>query len=151
MLLDKLLQDLNDALKGHDKLSVSTLRFLIAAIKKFEIDTYPPGSDGSLTDEDVVRVIRRQVKTHQESIDAFKKGSRQDLVDKETAELKILEAYLPQQFSDAAITQVVTKLVKSGVLDFGPLMGRVMEEVKDRAPGKRVQEIVKLVLSQKND
>src|SRR3990167_7554445 len=110
MLLDKLHQDLNNALKGHDKIRVDTLRFLIAAIKKFEIDTYPPGSKGSLTAEDVLRLIRRQVNTHEESIAAFEKGGRSDLVEKEKAELTILKSYLPQELSDVEIREIVSSV-----------------------------------------
>ena len=74
MLIDQIMKDLNDALKGGEKMKLATLRFLVADIKKFEIDTYLPGSTETLTDSDVEKIIRKQVKNHEESIAAFQKG-----------------------------------------------------------------------------
>ncbi len=92
MLLDQLQQDLNVALKNRDRVKVDTLRFLLGAAFNLQIEK---GKDYVLTDNDILNVISKQVKTHKESIEMFTVGKRQDLVDREKAELKILQNYLP--------------------------------------------------------
>lgn len=95
MLLDQLQSDLVVAQKNRDKIRVDCLRFLLGAVFNLQIEKYPPSKGGNLTDEDVVAVVRRQVKQHEKSIAMFAKGGRQDLVDREKAELAILKGYLP--------------------------------------------------------
>lgn len=82
------------ALKSGDWLRLSTLRMLLSGVRNVGIAKYAAEVDSKLNDADVTDVIKKQVKTHQESIEAFEKGGRQDLVDKEKSELAILEAYL---------------------------------------------------------
>ncbi|KKS84865.1 MAG: GatB/Yqey domain protein [Candidatus Gottesmanbacteria bacterium GW2011_GWA1_43_11] len=143
MLFEQLKTDLVTAMKSGERLRVDTLRYLIAAIKKYEIDTYPPATGGTLTEADVVKTVQKQVKTHRESIAAFQKGNRQDLVQKEQQELTILEEYLPKELTDAEIKTIVTALKNKGITNFGQLMGIVMKEVGGRASGDRVAAIVK--------
>lgn len=100
MLLDTLQTDLAVAQKARDEVRVSTLRFLLGAVFNLQIDKCPPGSGKVLEDADVLGVVARQVKTHKESIEMFGKGGRQDLVDREKAELAILESYLPKQVGE---------------------------------------------------
>ncbi len=146
MLFDQLQSDLTVALKSGDTVTRGTLRFLISAVKKYEIDTYLPGASGKLSEDDVVKILRKQVKTHEESIAAFNKGGRTDLVDKETKELAILKKYLPQEMSDEEIRVIVKNVLANGAKDFGPVMGQVMKKVAGRAGGNRVQEMVKIEL-----
>lgn len=143
MLLDQLTSDLVTAMKAQDKTRTETLRFLLAAIKKYEIDTYPPVAKGKLTEADVIKIIRQQVKTHKESIDAFEKGGRTDLSAKETAELTILKNYLPRELADDEIKAVINGIKARGISEFGQLMGLVMKEVAGRASGERVAKIVR--------
>ncbi len=145
MLLEKLITDLHAAMKTKDAVRVQTLRFLIAAIKKFEIDTYPPAKSGKMTEQEIEKIIRQQIKNHKESIVAFEHAGRQDLLAKEKAELDILLSYLPPELTDEEIRTIVVKLKASGVADFGRLMGLVMKEVAGRAGGERVARIVKQV------
>lgn len=145
MLLQKIQTDLITALKAGDSLRVGTLRFLVAAIKKYEIDTYPPSLGGKLTDSDTTKIIQRQVKTHRESIEAFTKANRTDLVDKEKKELDILSEYMPKELTDAEITAIVEKIKSIGVTNFGAIMGATMKEVAGRADGNKVAKIVKEV------
>lgn len=143
MLIEQLSQDLIFAMKSGDRIRVDTLRFLIAAIKKYEIDTYPPAKGGKLTEADTIKIIQKQVKTHRESIEAFQKGNRPDLVQKEQQELTILEQYLPKELTDAEIKTIVVALKNKGITNFGQLMGMAMKEVAGRAQGDRVAAIVK--------
>lgn len=130
-------------MKSGDKLRVETLRFLVAAIKKYEIDTYPPGSTNKLSEDDVLKILRKQVKNHEESIAAFQKGNRQDLVDKEVAEMEILKSYLPEDLGDKQLVKIVQSVIGRGMTNFGQVMGVVMKEVGGRAGGERVVKIVK--------
>ena len=146
MLLDTLQQDVISSMKAGDKEKTETLRFLISAVKRFQIDSYPPGSSEKLTDSDVLKIIQKQVKTHEESIVAFEKGNRPDLVQKEKIELEILKKYAPQELSEVEIKSLVSEVIAGGATQFGPVMGMVMKKVAGRASGNRVQEIVKNTL-----
>ncbi|MEK7165388.1 MAG: GatB/YqeY domain-containing protein [Patescibacteria group bacterium] len=146
MLLNSLINDLNTAMKAHDKVRVETLRYLVAAVKKYDIDTYSPANPGKLTDDEVLKIIRKQVKTHEESIAAFEKGARPDLVEKEKAQLAILKTYVPAELSDQEIRALLTSIKSRGIVNFGPLMGAMMKEVAGRAGGDRVAKIVNEVL-----
>lgn len=147
MLLAQIQTDLITAMKAGDKTRVETLRFLIAAIKKYEIDTYPPSSGGSLTESDTSKIIQRQVKAHRESIEAFSKAARNDLVAKEKQELEILMTYMPKELTDAEIREIVERVKKTGATNFGAIMGQVMKEVAGRADGNIVAGIVKETLT----
>ncbi len=146
MLLDSLQSDLNQSLKTGDKARTETLRYLLADVKKFDIDTYLPGSKDKLTDADVEKIIRKQVKTHTESIEAFSKAGRRDLVDKETAELKIIKTYLPPEISDNEIRNIVRSVISQGNTNFGPVMGMVMKQLAGKVDGNKVAEVVKAEL-----
>src|SRR5437879_5409636 len=127
MLLGQLQSDLAAATKARDQIKVDTLRFLLGAIKNFEIEKYPPDKGGQLTDEDVLGVVAKQVKSHKESIEMFGTAGRQELVEKEKAELAILSAYLPSQMTEEEI-KLALRQIKSAHpgADFGTLMKLAM-------------------------
>ena len=101
-ILDKINQDLIDAQKSKDTVMVSTLRLLLADVKNAQIEK---GSE--LTDEEIINQIQRGAKKRKESIDAYQKANRSDLVDKETRELGVLQKYLPKQLSQDEIGKIV--------------------------------------------
>lgn len=141
-LIDKISQDLIEALKSHEEVRVSTLRFLISGLKNARI---AKGSD--LTDEEVVSEIAKDAKRHRESIDAYVKAERDLLADKEKAELEILLTYLPSQMSEEEVVKIVASTISevgaSGIADMGKVMGAVMAKVKGQADGMVVSKIVK--------
>ncbi len=139
--------DLVLALKSGDKVASETVRLIIAAIKNFEIDAYPPGSTGTLTDADVLSVLQKQVKKHRESIAAYTAGNRQDLVSKEQVQLAIVERYAPKELTDEELTQIVDEVVGGGDTNFGNVMKHVISKVGGRADGKRISEVVRQKLS----
>lgn len=143
MILDKIRTDLNQALKEGDLLRVSVLRFLLSQIKNIEIQKCPPGSGKTLNEEDVFAVIQKSAKERNESIEMFKRGGRQDLVDKESQELAILKEYLPEQIPEAEVRRIVKEVIGGGTKDFGRVMGQVMGQVRGKAEGATVSEIVK--------
>lgn len=104
-----------------------------------------------LTEEGILEVISREIKRRKESIEAFEKGNRLDLADKEKKELEILSAYLPEQLSEEKIREIIkTKIVElgaSGPQDFGKVMGLVSKETKGKADGAKVAVLVKEELS----
>lgn len=146
MLLNSLGEDLTTSLKRGDKVRVDTLRFLLAAIRNFAIAKYGAAGESSLTDEDVLDVISKQAKSHRESIEAFQKAGRVDLVQKEDAELAILTSFLPKQITDENLKKILEPIVASREKNFGHLMGAAMKVVKGQADGARVSEILKQML-----
>lgn len=101
MLKKKLQEDLTQAMRAQDSVKTSTLRLLLSGISYFEISK---GKDYEASDQDVIAVIQKQIKQHQESIDAYTRGGRSDLVAKETNELGILKSYVPQvSFSSSTL------------------------------------------------
>lgn len=144
----ELVKQMNEAAKAQDKIRLGALRNILAQVKNKEIALIKR-TEG-LSDEEVVSVIKTMVKQSLESIDQFKKGGRQDLVDKEEAELKTLQSFLPPQLSKDAIKVIVSDIVKnlkaSGQKDMGKVMKEVMPKVAGKADGKLVNEVVKEVL-----
>ncbi len=141
-LKDRLIQDMKEAMKARDQLRLSTLRLLISEIKNKEID-----AKGELKDEDILTIIQKAVKQRQDSIAQYEKGGRQDLADKEKAELEILKAYLPEELSREEILEIIDQAIAatgaSSPKEMGKVMREVMPKVKGRADGKVVNELVR--------
>ncbi len=137
--------DTKDALKAGAKDKLSTLRMLNAALKNKQIDKRRP-----LTEEEVIETVRSLIKQRRDSIEQFEKGGRKDLVDKETAEVAVLEVYLPKQLSreelESMVRDAVAKTGAAGAKDMGKVMKALIPIVGGRADGKLVSELVKHVL-----
>ncbi len=147
MLLDQLRQDVNASLKKGDSLRVQTLRFLLAAVGNVAIAKYGAAGEASITDVDVLDVIKKQVKTHHESIVAFTKGNRPELAQKEEKELTILEAFLPKEISDEELKKLLEPVAATGEKNFGLLMKQAMATVGGKADGGRVAATLKQMTS----
>lgn len=141
-VIDLINADLVGAQKKRDGLVVSTLRMLLAAVKNAEI---AKGSE--LTDDEVLEQIAKSAKQHRESINAYEKGGRGDLVEKEKAELSVLEKFLPEQMSGEEVGRIVDEVISStgakGAGDLGRVMGQVMAQVKGKADGNVVSGVVR--------
>jgi uncharacterized protein YqeY len=137
----KMTDDLKLAMKAGDIVRRDTLRMLIASANNAEI-----AKQSALTDADILGVVSKEVKRHQESIDAFKKGNRADLVTKEEAEMAVLQSYLPEQMSRdeviAAAKEVITAVGAKGLGDKGRVMQQLMPKLKGQADGKEINEVV---------
>lgn len=144
-LRDEISKEVSAALKAGDKARLSTLRLLLSAVKYKEVDLRRP-----LTDDEVRQVVSTLVRQRQDSIEQFTKGGRADLADKEEAEIKVLQGYLPAQMSATEVREIVKKAAAetgaAGARDMGKLMKAVMPLIKGRADGKLVNDIVKEVL-----
>jgi hypothetical protein len=139
-LLDKLYQDMKDAMKAGDKPRTEVVRMLIAALKKEAIDT------GALDEAAEVAAVQRAVKQRREAAEAYDKAGRQDLAQKEKDEAKILGAYLPSQLDDAQLDEAVREAVQAtgatSAKDLGKVMGRLMAKYKGHVDGQRAREAI---------
>jgi uncharacterized protein YqeY len=146
-LKDKITSDMTAAMKAKDAERTSTLRMVKAAIMHREKE-----GAGELTDEDVMKLLRSQVKQRRDSVEQYQQAGRQDLVDKETAEIVVIESYLPQAASEAEIEQAVSDAIaESGATsmkDMGAVMKSAMAKLAGKnADGRAVSEAVKKKLT----
>lgn len=145
MNLTDLQSQLIAAMKKGDKVAVETLRFLISAVKNEAINKYGAEAHEKLTADDIASIVKKQVKTHKESVEAFEKANRPELAEGEKAQLTILETFLPSQMSDDALKAILAPIAQAGG-EFGPMMGRAMAAVQGQADGTRVAMILKSLL-----
>lgn len=133
-------------MRGGEKLRLQTIRLILAAIKQQEVDTRK-----ELTDQDIVTVLTKMHKQRRESITQFEKANRQDLIDKETAELKLIEEYLPEALSETEIDKLIREALStsgaSSLKDMGKVMGILKPKISGRADMGIVSAKVKSVLS----
>lgn len=150
MLKQNFQEDLKQSMLAKSELKTSVLRLLLSAINYYEIGKGGAGYEA--TDEDVLSVIQKEAKQRRESIEQFKAGGRQDLADKETQELAILQIYLPEQMSDEEVKKLVIEAIKETeaqtVQDMGKVMGALMPKTKGKADGSLVSNLVKEALTQ---
>ena len=144
---EKIMADMKTAMRDKDQVRLDTIRFLQAAIKNKEIENRP----NPLTNDDVLAVIKKSVKQRKESIEQYKAANRQDLVDKENAELKVIEDYLPAQMSkeqiEALVAEVIAEMKPASVKDMGPVMKAVIAKSGGAADNKVVSELIRSKLS----
>lgn len=146
-LKDQIIADMIAAMKAKDAARTSTLRMVKAAITNREKD-----GEAEVTDEEVLKLLRTQLKQRRDSVEQFTKGGRQDLADKEQAEIAVIEGYLPQAASADEINQAVAAAVAetgaSSLKDMGAVMKAAMAALAGKnADGKAVSEAVKAKLS----
>jgi len=149
MLQNDIRESIKDAMKAKDEVRLMVLRGLTAAFTNELVATNRKPTV-PLPDEDALNVIRRMVKQRKDSIEQFRKGGREDLASREEAEQKILETYLPQMMSREEIEPIVKLKIAEMQADkskAGILMGAVMSELKDKADGKIVKDVVESLLS----
>jgi len=139
--MKRIQEDLKESVKARDRTRVGTLRMLLSALKNAELDERE-----ELTEEKELAVLSSYARRVKESIVEFEKGERDDLVQKEKAELEIVMRYLPEQLSDSDIEAEVRKVIEEvgadGPKDIGRVMGEMMKRFKGRVDGKSVNRIV---------
>lgn len=149
MLKQKLQEELKQSMLARDMLKTSVLRMVISAIGYYEIQKGGAGYEAS--DEDVLSVIQKEAKQHKDSIEQFQKAGRQDLVDKETQELELLQKYQPAQMNEQEIVSLVKETIgqtsAKSISDVGKVMSILMPKVKGKADGNMVSKIVREELS----
>ncbi len=145
-LKEQLAADLKDAIRQRDERRRNVLRLTLAALHNAEI-----AARQELDEPAALSVLTKEAKQRRESIEEFRKAGRQDLIEKEEPELAILAAYLPQQLSREEIVQAVRKAIEetgaSGPGDLGKVMPVLMQQVRGRADGREVNEVVRELLA----
>lgn len=144
-LKEKLMEDLKDSMREKNTVKKNTITMVRAEVKQREVDERK-----DLNDDDVIEVISRQVKEKNNSIEEFKKGDRQDLVDQTLEEIDILLEYLPEQLTEEEVREIVKEVVAEveaeSMKDMGQVMQATMPKVKGRADGNLVNKIVRELL-----
>jgi len=147
-LKEQIEKDYIQAMKNKDESSVSTLRMLKSAIHNGEIQ-----KKKEMDDAELASLIQGQIKLRKDSIELYKKGNRPELAQKEEKEVDILKQYLPEQMPEEEVRAIIKKAIAdtgaSGMQDMGKVMGKIMPELKGRADGSLVSNIVKEELSSK--
>ena len=143
MLEGKIFSDYKEAMKNKDTVKSSTLSFLRAEIINVAIEKKKKALDNN----EVITVIRKQIKQHQDSIEQFQKGNRLDLADKETKELEILKSYLPPELPDEEIKKIIEETIAltgaQDMKDMGKVMKEITAKIAGRADGKLVSDLVR--------
>ena len=146
-LRERLNDDLKSAMRAGDAPRRTVLRYLLSAIHNQEIE-----KKAELDDEAITALLGRQAQQRRDSIEAFRKGGRDDLVAKEEAELTLIAEYLPEQLTDEEVRELAAKAIADtgaeGPRDMGRVMGALMPQVRGRADGKTVSAVVSELLRQ---
>ena len=142
----KINEEMVAAAKAKDKIKLSAVRMLKTALHNKEIDAMRP-----LNEAEIMQVLSSLVKQRRDSIEQFAKGGRQDLVDKEEAELKVIQSFMPEQMSDEDVEALIKKAIAevggTSVKDMGKVMKIIMPQITGKADGKAAGEKVKALLS----
>lgn len=146
-LRDQINEDLKSAMKAGEKVKTETLRSLRASIIEFE----KSGQDREMTTDDEMKILLSASKKRKEAIELYEANNRQELADKEKAELEVISAYLPKQLSreeiEARTKEVIAEVGAQGPQDVNKVIPLMMKEMKGKADGKLVQEVVKAQLA----
>lgn len=150
-LREKITESLKAAMIAKDEASVSILRMINAAIKQKDIDVARPRGDQQISPEEVLSLMQGMIKQRRESIELYKQGGRQELVDKENAEIASIEKFLPKQMSEDEVRGVVKGLIAStgaaGIKDMGKIMGVLKTQYAGQLDMGKASGIIKEMLS----
>lgn len=150
-LREQLMDDLKEAMREKDETRKRAIRSVLAALKKAETELDADGQRVSLDDDAILRIIAKQARERQESIDAFRSGGRDDLVAWEEGDLAVLQGYLPRQMSreeiEVEVRQVISEVGATGPQDMGKVKKPLMARLKGRADGRLANQIVRELLA----
>ena len=144
-MLETITKDIIDALKSKDTIKLETLRMLKAAIDLERINK----KLDKVSDDDIIVILGKQIKTRKESIVEFEKGNRQDLIDKTNKEIEILSKYMPTQLSSEEINDIVNNIIKELNATTIKDMGKVMKEASSKLKGKADMSLVSSIIKEK--
>ena len=151
-LREKINEDFKIALKNKNKTAVSTMRLILAAIKERDIANRTKEKKDVVQDSEIIKVLRKMKNQRQDSSDLYKKGGRQELLELEEAEIKIIDTYLPKQLNEEETKKVCEEIIKSvgasSIKDMGKIMGSLKQKYSDSIDFSKVNVIVKGLLSQ---
>ena len=151
-LRKKIKEQFNTALKSKNKTLISTLRLVLAAIEERDISNRNNEKKEPVKDEEIVKVLRRMKKQRQESADLYKKGGRQELLEAEESEIKIIDTFLPKQLNEEDTKKICKETIESlgasSMKDMGKIMGSLKKKYSDTIDFSKVNTIVKGLLNQ---
>ena len=151
-LREKINEQFNTALKSKNKTLISTLRLVLAAIKERDILNRTNENKEPVKDEEIIKVLRRMKKQRQESADLYKKGERQELLEAEESEIKIIDTFLPEQLNEEDTKKICKETIESlgasSMKDMGKIMGSLKKKYSDTIDFSKVNTIVKGLLNQ---
>ena len=151
-LRKKIKEQFNTALKSKNKTLISTLRLVLAAIEDRDISNRTNEKKEPVKDEEIVKVLRRMKKQRQESADLYKKGGRQELLEAEVSEIKIIDTFLPKQLNEEDTKKICKETIESlgasSMKDMGKIMGSLKKKYSDTIDFSKVNTIVKGLLNQ---
>tara|TARA_Y100000590_G_scaffold464982_1_gene635874 strand:- start:1466 stop:1927 length:462 start_codon:yes stop_codon:yes gene_type:complete len=151
-LREKINEQFNTALKSKNKTLVSTLRLILAAIKERDIANRTGGKKEDIKDSEIIKVLRKMKKQRQDSAELYKKGERQELLEAEESEIKIIDTFLPKQLSEEETKKICKEIIEtlgvSSIKDMGKIMGSLKQKYSDSIDFSKVNVIVKSLLSQ---
>ena len=151
-LREKISEQFNIALKNRNKSFISTLRLILAVIKESDIANRTNGKKEEVKDPEIIKVLRKMKKQRQDSADLYKKGERQELLEAEEAEIKIIDTFLPKQLSEEETKKICKEVIESlkatNIKDMGKIMGALKQKYSDVIDFSKVNIIVKGLLNQ---
>ena len=150
-LRKKINQQFNAALKSKNKTLVSTFRLILTAIKERDIASRTGGKKEEVKDQEIIQVLRKMRKQRQDSADLYKKGERQELLETEEEEIKIIDTFLPKQLNEEETKKICKEVIElvgaSSIKDMGKIMGSLKKKYSDSLDFSKVNVIVKGLLS----
>ena len=150
-LREKINNQFNSAFKSKNKAAVSTLRLVLAAIKESDIANRTNGKKEGVKDPEIIKVLRKMKKQRQESADLYKKGGRQELLEVEEAEIKIIDTFLPKQLNEEETKKICKEIIESlgasSIKDMGKIMEQLKQKYSDSVDFSKANTIVKGLLS----
>ena len=148
----KINEQFTTALKNKDKILVSTLRLVLASIKEKDIENRTSEKKEGISDSEIIKVLRKMKKQRQDSSELYKKGGRQDMLEREEAEIKIIDTFLPKQLNEEETTKICKDVIQSlgvsNIKDMGKIMGSLKKKYSDSIDFSKVNTIVKGLLNQ---
>lgn len=150
-LREKINQQFNTALKNKDKSSVSTLRLILAAIKDKDIANRSEKKKEEAKDQEIIKILQKMKKQREDSINLYKKGGRQELLEAEEAEIKIINTFLPKQLSEEETKKICKEIIEStgasSIKDMGKIMGSLKQKYSDKIDFSKANVIIKGLLN----
>jgi uncharacterized protein YqeY len=147
MLRARLNDDLKTALKAKDQLAVATLRLILAALKDRDIAARGKGNSDGVKDEEILELLQKMVRQRRESIEAYRNGDRQDLAEREAAEIEVIKRFLPEELDEAevqsAVEQTIAELQADSVKDMGKVIGTLKQRYAGRMDFGKASQLVK--------
>lgn len=147
MLRVRLNDDLKEALKAKEKLAVATLRLILAALKDRDIAARGKGNCDGISDDEILELLQKMIRQRHDSIEAYEKAGRQDLVEREAGEIEVINRFLPKQLDEAevetAVEAAIEEIAASSIKDMGKVIGSLKQQYAGRMDFGKASQMVK--------